>query len=51
MKGNDVLATWKLMTSVCMLPIQHVMYTSIAFWWGGESWGVGYFFSHRLLPF
>ena len=44
MKGNDVLATWKLMTSVCMLPIQHVMYTSIAFWWGGESWGVGYFF-------
>jgi len=43
-KGNDVVATWKLMTSICLLPIQHALYTSMAYWWGGESWAVGYFF-------
>jgi len=42
--GRDVVATWKLMTSICMLPIQHVLYTLILYYLGGESYGVGYFF-------
>jgi glycerol-3-phosphate O-acyltransferase / dihydroxyacetone phosphate acyltransferase len=42
--GRDVVATWKLMTSICLIPIQHILYTFFAYLFGGESWGVGYFF-------
>ena len=42
--GKDVLATWKLMTSIGLIPIQHMLMTFIFYYFGGESYGVGYFF-------
>jgi glycerol-3-phosphate O-acyltransferase / dihydroxyacetone phosphate acyltransferase len=43
-KGNDVLATWKLMTTVTLVPIQHTLYTCLSYYFFGESSAVAFFF-------
>ncbi len=44
LKGNDVLATWKLMTTVILIPIQHTLYTILCYYFFGESSAVAFFF-------
>ena len=42
--GRDVIATWKLMVSMLMVPLMHVLYTYVAFAMFGTTAGVGFFF-------
>jgi glycerol-3-phosphate O-acyltransferase/dihydroxyacetone phosphate acyltransferase len=42
--GRDVLATWKLMVAIILVPVLHLTYTSIAFLLYGEVGAVAWFF-------
>eukprot|EP00301_Raphidiophrys_heterophryoidea_P023482 c7354_g3_i1.p1 GENE.c7354_g3_i1~~c7354_g3_i1.p1 ORF type:complete len:618 (-),score=145.97 c7354_g3_i1:266-2119(-) len=42
--GRDVVATWKVLIGMVMVPIVHILYSCIAFSFGGESLAVVYFF-------
>ena len=42
--GRDVLATWKLMVAVVLVPVLHLVYTFMAFVVYGENGAVAWFF-------
>ena len=42
--GRDVIATWKLMISMVMVPFMHIVYTFLSFSVFGLTAGVGFFF-------
>jgi len=42
--GRDVVATWKLMVALIVIPLLHIIYTVIACFMGGEKVGVVYFY-------
>ena len=42
--GRDVVATWKIMTSLTLIPFMHTLYTALAYFILGETAGVAYFF-------
>jgi len=42
--GRDVIATWKLLTSLVVIPLAHAMYTTIAWVGGGTAVATTYFF-------
>ena len=42
--GRDVVATWKLMVALIVIPLLHIIYTVIACFMGGEKVGVLYFY-------
>eukprot|EP01062_Namystynia_karyoxenos_P012399 TRINITY_DN14450_c0_g1_i1.p1 TRINITY_DN14450_c0_g1~~TRINITY_DN14450_c0_g1_i1.p1 ORF type:complete len:628 (+),score=177.32 TRINITY_DN14450_c0_g1_i1:83-1966(+) len=47
--GRDVLATWKLLVSFVMLPVMHILYTSLACIAYGTTGGIAYFFFSPFL--
>lgn len=42
--GRDVIATWKLMVALIVIPLLHIFYTVCACFCGGEKIGVAYFY-------
>jgi glycerol-3-phosphate O-acyltransferase/dihydroxyacetone phosphate acyltransferase len=42
--GRDVVATWKILIAMVLLPSVHSLYTLVAYWQWGERWAVLYFF-------
>lgn len=37
MAGRDVMATWKLLCAILILPNLHILYSFSIFWWYGET--------------
>jgi len=47
-KAQDVIATWKIMIGLCLIPLLHMAYTLCVWWYFGGSAAVVYFF---FMPF
>ena len=42
--GRDVVATWKLLVGLVVVPLMHAVYTSLAYLIGGQTSAVAFFF-------
>ena len=46
--GRDVMATWKVLMSLVVTPLVHVLYTTVCYFYFGEPHAVAWFF---IMPF